>query len=693
MSQSQKQSAKERLAVAKKLDDADKTITAIKEIINEYPRFIFGLIELGLAYRLKGDRLEALKTFELAEKIYPKNKEIKFELLKEQLHFNKFADYRSTLEQLIEIVPHNVGVMIDLGKVYRRENKAKVALELFAKALQLNPQAKEASINLAEQFIQAGDFAQAAKYLEQALKLAPNDFKILLWLGKLERERHRLDIALDYLQKAIASDRQQVSAHLLQIDTLWDLGLYDRARYNLETIHNQHPKNFAIVLRCGHLARKMGQREQALQQFYLAKSIAVIPAQDLTASNLIAEEMKALGRLDEALKVIDLAIEQHSSDFRAYLLKGNILQSRAKFEEAAKIYQHILSIEPERIDARNELAKIYSRFGQIERAIDLLKETNLLRADLKILIQLGLLYQTLEKYRIASTWYRQACWKFPDHHHGYCKLASLLFLQGNAEGAVRLLQKARERLPDNSQIAQGLIELQIRLGNFDWSEQLLKKECRRFPHNVQLSWQFCQLKIKQGEYQTALNILDRISSDNPEWLRRSQQLRTTIYFLQYDYPKAEKHLRNAIELAATAISERVRLAYLLLLTCRIDEALQELKIATEGLILLSSPGKSNVPLKSNTAMVINQLRMNPPMLKKLVAIEQSETPEKIIALGHLLAQEPQYFGAALYLAKELREQGIFESATTSIVKKIRHHCSNSPKNYSVLGRSSTTIRN
>jgi hypothetical protein len=35
MSQSQKQSAKERLAVAKKLDDVDKTITAIKEIIND----------------------------------------------------------------------------------------------------------------------------------------------------------------------------------------------------------------------------------------------------------------------------------------------------------------------------------------------------------------------------------------------------------------------------------------------------------------------------------------------------------------------------------------------------------------------------------------------------------------------------------------------------------------------------------
>ena len=61
------------------------------------------------------------------------------------------------------------------------------------------------------------------------------------------------------------------------------------------------------------------------------------------------------------------------------------------------------------------------------------------------------------------------------------------------------------------------------------------------------------------------------------------------------------------------------------------------------------------------AMVANEFRINPPMLAKLQEAQQHVSPDRrTIEFGRLLVEEPTYLGASLYLARELRERGIFD---------------------------------
>ncbi len=605
MSQSQKQSAKERLAVAKKLDDADKTITAIKEIINEYPRFIFGLIELGLAYRLKGDRPSALKTFETALKLNPNYPKTRLELSTEQLYLNKIEDCRENLEKLLKLAPKNVRAIVKLGIVYRKKNNKPQALKLFSQALQLNPKFLMASINLAEELQGLGRHEEASVHLTKALDYAPNNSKLLIELGVTESRRQRLDIALSYFQKAIAHEPENIRPYICQINTLWNLGRFDEAKNSLKILQIKYPDNFAVLVRSGLLARKLGEREKALKWFKLAHAKALNPAQDLKSNTLVAEELEALNRLDEALELINATINKFPDDLNSLMIKGKILQKNNNLNEAANLYQSILSIESLHSDSRLELAKLYSQSGQVEKAILFLEETNqLLGNNIKTLVLLGSFNQALENWQIAVYWYQKVCQEYPEHPSGYCKLANLMFLQGDSGAAIELLQKAQVKLPHIPQIALDLIELQIRLGNLDLSKQLLIKKLERFPYDIKFLWQFCRLQTKRGEYSAAHEILDRISTDNPECLRLTEQLRTTIYFAQYDYKEAEKHIRKAIALSPGTVPPRIRLASLLSFTGRIGEAHNELKIATEKLVLKISASKSTVPLKNSTALVI-----------------------------------------------------------------------------------------
>ncbi len=881
MSELNHQAAKKRLAEIKKLGNNSQAINQIQELLAEFPNFIAAWIELGLIYRRQGDRHSALNTFTSALKFAPDNQEIKLKLSAEQLHFNQFDNCRQIVNELLRINPQNVAALIRLGEIYHQQQKRTEALQLFEQALAIDPQAIWASIHLATELKHFGRFDEAAQQLQQALEYHPHNFKLLMKLGALERQRHQqeaaskwfslaikkatnsqeniqaqlsaiealiavnninealqnlqsilnnspnnirakliygsllkqqldfksavkiyrdiitldpkhlqahlelanclsemgnnqaaldimqtaqsfyphelqvykkigdlyrnqknrsqalvyyqksleiapqnltaqldvaiglkelndleeatrqinliletypnnfyalmqmgqlehkrqqLDSAWQYFQRAKENYPEKIEPYLSEINVLYDLGRLETAQSHLEILQQKYPNNYKILIYSGKMTRKLGQRETALHWFRLAQNQASNLAQALEAELLAIEEIRDLGRLNEALELIEAIINKFPAYTRAQTIKGNILQKIPNLLAAAEVYKNILAAEPEHLHSHIELARIYSYLGQVETAITFLETTHhLLGTNIQVLIQLGFLNQALENWQAAGQWYQTICDEYPEQHHGYCLLAELFFLQGETETALDLLHKAQVKIPNSVHILIKLIEIQTRLGNLDLNHQLLKDGLIRFPNNIKLLWQLCSLHMAQGNYHTALNVLDRISTDNQDWLRKTAELRGNIYFYQYDYQQAEIHLRTAISLAPVANnSARTRLANILMLTGRIEAAHQEFKIATQELNLKTPPGKASVPLRGHAAMLINELRINPPLLQKLQITQQKTKSEKILELGSLLAQEPTYLGTALYLAKELRHQGIFAALQESLAKNSAH---------------------
>lgn len=667
MSKSKNNTASGCLSNIKKIDNLNEAKTQVKQLLAEYPNFISGWLELGLIYRKLGDRASALNTFQAATKLAPKNQKIKLQLSAEQLHFNQFSECHKNIDELLEINPQHVRGIIRSGEIYRQEQKRSEALKLFKQALAIAPQNRKANLEVARELKYSGDLEAAAAQLHKALEYHPDDFEILMQLVQLEQKQLKLEIALDYIDKVIDHYPDRIKPHLKMIDILVQLDRFDEAKHHLKILHQKYPDEFPVLICFGRLSRKLGLEKKALQWFNLAQEQAENPVHNLQAQLLLIEELRNLGHFDEAIKLIDLTIQQFPQNLCAQMIKGSILQKKSNLIAAANLYKSILYTEPKYLGARIQLAKTYSQQGQIKTAIGLLEETyQLSGSNIKVFIQLGSLNQALENWEIAFKWYQKACKKYSFYPQGYCSLANLMFLLGETDSAIKLLQEAQIKIPNSLPIRIKFIELQMRLGNLDLSDKLLKDELKQFSNNIQLLWQLCRLQIRQGNYNAALDTIDKIYTDNQDWIRKIQNLRADIYFCLYDYEQAEKQLRQAIAITVVATRERNRLAQILMLTGRINEARQELKIATEELKLKVPIGKSPIPLKSHIAMITNELRINPPLMAKLQAAQQEIKSERIIAFGSLLAQAPNYLGTALYLARELRTQGIFEQLQQSL---------------------------
>ena len=618
--------APEYLAEIKNINDKNTKINQIESLLTKYPRFISAWLELGLLYRQQSDRVKAWETFKQALEIKPNHQKLKLELSTEQLYLEKLDDCRQNLVELLQLEPKHRPGIINLSKLYQKENNLAGAVELL--------------------------------YI--ALKDYPNNFQLLLQIGQLERKRQNFEQALIYLEQAINKGPQKIQAHLTYIDTLLDLSRFEAAQNKLKILQEKYPDNFQILIRAGNLDRNRGQREKALFWFEIALNKALSPAQNLKASTLIVKELLALGRLDLAVAKIDLFISEPPDNIPLRIIKAKILTKQNKLIEAANIYKNNIQLESKNLESRLELANIYSQVGKVEAAISLLQETEqLLGQSLKLSLQLGKLYQDQSEYNQARYWYQRACTEYPEKPQGYCSLANLMVLEGNIANAIKLLQQTKAKIPHSPQVSLRIIQLQIQLGNFDLSQQILNQELILSPHNPQLLWQLCQIQIKQGKYELALKVLDRISNDDQESIKRTEQLKAIIYLWQGDFPSAETYLNQVIAKSAIATSDRDRLAIVLGLTGRVEAAQDQLNIATEELCIQPVSNTVNLPHRSITGMMVNELRTNPPMLKKLQATLETTGHHRILALANLLTQEPMYLGTALYLAKELRAQGVF----------------------------------
>ena len=660
MGESHNKIAKKHLADILKLKKTSVAIDKLKQLLAEKPKFIIGWIELGLLYRKKGDRTSAIATFEKTIKLAPNNPRLKLELATEQLFFKRIEDSRQNIEAILNKNPQHIQALVILGQLCAQENKPDEAIKLLQKAHQIDPEKIFPSISLAAELQSQKKYEAAEEILQKALTFHPNKFSILMELGELAKKRQQLDVALNYFQTAIDIYPQKIKAYLSKIDILMAMESLEEVANCLEFIEQEFPNDVWILIRSGYLNRKLGQRQKALERFIQAQKQASNQSQYRETQIHIIEELNSLGRLDEAYKLADELIQKFPNNVASRLLKGSLLVKQLDIPAAKKVYEDILSIKPNHPLARLELSKIYSQLGQTETAIATLEETyRLVGSNINLLFQLGLFNQAIEEWDTAREWYQKACQEYPNHPQGYCGLSNLMFLVGEGEAAINLLQEAKVNISRSIPISLQIIDIQIRLRNFEPAHQLINQELNLYPNNIQLKWQQARAYNGQGNYVCALKTLDRISTDNQGWNKTTYQLKADAYFCQYNYSQAEKYLRLAIDDAAIATNERNRLALVLMLTGRIDEARQQLAIATRDLYLKSPPGKTIVPLRSHPAMVINELRINPFLLTKIQNLSTTGR-DKILELGNILAREPTYLGSALMLAKELREQGIFD---------------------------------
>ena len=264
----------------------------------------------------------------------------------------RYEESRRQYEILVKQAPNNVDILFALGLLYLQENRLNDAEGYF------------------NRLSKRGSFNNEANY----------------YLGRIAEDREKLDQAAIWyqgVQKGQNSFDSQVRLALI----LAKQDRIDGARKHLNSIITQNDVERVILIQAeGEILAEENRLQEAMEVYNLAISDGY--NQDLLYSRaMLAEKMDRLDILESDLKQI---LTHDPDNAQALNALGYTLADRTnRYDEALKLINRALELSPNDYYILDSKGWILFRLGKLDEAIDYLKKALELRPDGEIAAHLG----------------------------------------------------------------------------------------------------------------------------------------------------------------------------------------------------------------------------------------------------------------------------------------------------------------
>lgn len=139
----------------------------------------------------------------------------------------------------------------------------------------------------------------------------------------------------------------------------------------------------------------------------------------------------------------------NSKNLSATLSNGHAYIQAGKLEDAAGVYQAILEVEPEQLEALHHLGIVAYQMGRFQEAQSLIsKVISLNPQDAMAYSNLGLIFEALEKLDLAASAFRRSIRLKPDNPEAFYNLANIEKKQGKFKEAIVNYDRALQIKPD-----------------------------------------------------------------------------------------------------------------------------------------------------------------------------------------------------------------------------------------------------
>ncbi|MBN1826966.1 MAG: tetratricopeptide repeat protein [Candidatus Eisenbacteria bacterium] len=234
----------------------------------------------------------------------------------------------------------------------------------------------------------------------------------------------------------------------------------------------------------------------------------------LTQMGQAYEEM---GRVDEARKAYDEALELFPGHRTALYSAARLDQSQGRLWEAAEGYRAALRVAPDFAEAHLNLGVVEHAMNRNERAVESYREALRLRGDWgAAYYNLGNALFDLERYEKASDAYRRALAVEPENEDAFRNLVNSREKAGDFDGAEALV---RERIGDAGEDA----DLRNRLGDLlekqGREEEALREYRKAVELNPRHSAAHCNIGLvlfHRGDNEGAIRAWEKILAYDPE---------------------------------------------------------------------------------------------------------------------------------------------------------------------------------
>jgi len=254
-------------------------------------------------------------------------------------------------EALVRLNPE-IDSYVTLGRLYRLDNQASKAEEIFRKALNADPSSKSALNYLAQLYTDQGAYNQAVELLKK-IPESELDTQTLSMLGFAYLQARDYDNAAATYAKALAQEPDNLDARRAYAEALLRRGKAAEARTELERVLKSDPEDGNSHLRLAELERGQGSFEAARRELERAKTLMPdnpeVQYQQVLLEDAVGNDDKAIEILQGVLKQTErpeghyTAAEAHN---RAAFLErlGLIYRNQEKYERALEAFRQLLAL-------------------------------------------------------------------------------------------------------------------------------------------------------------------------------------------------------------------------------------------------------------------------------------------------------------------------------------------------------------
>ncbi|MGB0712463.1 MAG: XrtA/PEP-CTERM system TPR-repeat protein PrsT [Gammaproteobacteria bacterium] len=353
------------------------------------------------------------------------------------------------LEPLKRYAPNDPGVYAMIAELNLEEGRPKAAVEMWEKAVSLNPENKNYRVRLALTRISAGDEQQGFAELEEAAADDPDNIGVQLMLGNVYLRQRAFDRAHELAERLLAQNPDNIDLLILAGNATSKLGRLDDAILYYERVLALNPLYHAASVNLAKIAMRQGKFDQARGIFN-----RILESDPVNAAAMYELSRISRKELDEAGELfwLEKATAADTDTLPPILRLIDLYIGRAEGNKAKVLIRQATT-------GRRDNPRLMEAQARIEEAFG---EPKLARAAFRRLAQYGsdngnvawLIKAAQAQVRIKD--YESALWSLtsvlgvnPDHYLAMAELAKLQMRRKEYEEATALGERLRDLYPKN----------------------------------------------------------------------------------------------------------------------------------------------------------------------------------------------------------------------------------------------------
>jgi putative PEP-CTERM system TPR-repeat lipoprotein len=464
-------------------DQPAKAERVLREAIAADPKDVQRYLLLSNFLEKQYGKEKAVAELERAVEAKPGLTQLKFLLVNLLLKSEQLDRAKTILGQVIDeqgVDPDGLKARVTLAGLYLQDGKNEEARSLIDEVLDINPGDVQSHFLRGQYYLRIKKYPEAISDFRMVLKDNPDSGEALTFLASAYYLNGENELALESLLKV---------TELL-------------------------PNDIGTRLRVAEIYTRMNRLDDALEHIDYA---LMLDPESVSILRARAEVLAAQGLTDELEETLTrLEVVAPDTGLGA-LGKGRLYRRQNKFDESLAEFEKALEQEPDSVLLLTELVKTQVAMGDADSAIKRVKGVIENDPDNNAAhVLLGILYASVKDFASAEAEFMRQIKINPKSNVLYVQTARMRFQQGDADGAIQVLQEGLEELPFDQRLIQTLVAIYIQQGDLESAADLYQKAVSYAPDNVAFTIGYAEIMQQQEKVDAAIFAYERFLEKTPD---------------------------------------------------------------------------------------------------------------------------------------------------------------------------------